>query len=1111
MSLTQEAAQPSRINFTDCGTGLGGLKRLETTPGAEVQGLRSIADAEVQCYKFTLSKNQFIYLAIEQRGVDVLVQLFTEDGSPVGNQVDSPNGYDEFEPVLEASGSEAEYVIAIKSQGSQPETKMGYAIKVMELNEATAENRSFVLGARAFLLGKLDISAAQTFFLQRNVPESQNRARRGVEYLEKAQPLLEKANRPSVLKESLNLLGVGYQMAGQTDKAITALSQLRDLSHETDPSMEVGAIANLATIHAALGQNLKAEALFKQAVEVKDAAPAVLAGAWLARGNWYRQIKDILRAIDSQEKAAELYVAGKNFNNAANLYATIGVTYFNRGANTVARDYYKKALEVGAKSPFINAYAYYNLGVVLTGMDPNEALKAFAAAQKLYAESQKDPHRNTDELTEATAHLLKSFGLAYSNLGDDKLAVGFYSRSLALSEPDGEIKYSDAVSYTHLYLGLSLYRLNERKQSEAETQKALDLFSKAEDKRGQANALVNIGASFYDAGDRSRALELLGKAEPLQREAGDVFGLAYTLTSIGRINLDNGLITEAARVLGEALELRRTTGDRNGEGITLYTMALAERRRNNLPKALEYLDTARGIIEDIRREVTDQDLRASYLANLHRVYELYVNVMVQQGRQTEALEFADNARARVLTEALLTGRFESSAAPGTEASEKRRKLIEQLSALLGRKKLLRLEMLKSQQARDLQREIDIRTAELRNLEAESLGGSPLTPALTPPRLSLEQIRGLLDRNTIMLEFSLGDEESYLWLVKGEPAQPVLTVALPERRQVEKVARRVHELLADKKISPQGTAELQTLSAQLSEMLLGKVSQELGDKRLVIVGDGSLQYVPFAGLPEPGLPNRQPLIAKHEIVYIPSASTLGVLRTPAPNRTPATQSAALFGDPVYELPSGQKALEQPSRKAERRLVPLAFSRDELKAIEEAFAKSPSAKGIKSWTDYDATRKNALSPDLLKYKIIHYSAHGVADDERPEAGGLYFSRYDRNGSETPYFVSLRDIYDMKLASDLVVLSACETALGKDVRGEGLIGLTRGFMHAGSPRVVSTLWRVDQFYTAEFTKSFYNNMITGNQPPAAALRAAQRKMWEQDLPPYLWAGFVLHGDWR
>lgn len=133
----------------------------------------------------------------------------------------------------------------------------------------------------------------------------------------------------------MNLLGVGYQMAGQTDKAITALSQLRDLSHETDPSMEVGAIANLATIHAGLGQNAKAEDLFKQAVEVKDAAPAVLAEAWLARGNWYAQTKDIIRALDSQEKAAKLYVAGNDFNSAANIYATIGVTYFNRGAKTV--------------------------------------------------------------------------------------------------------------------------------------------------------------------------------------------------------------------------------------------------------------------------------------------------------------------------------------------------------------------------------------------------------------------------------------------------------------------------------------------------------------------------------------------------------------------------------------------------------------------------------------------------------------------------------------------------------------------------------------------------------------------------------------------------------
>lgn len=1111
-SSPQEAAT-SRISFSDCGTSLAGLKRLETTPDAEVQGLRNIADGEVQCYKFKLTKNRFIRFAVEQRGVDVLIQLFTADGTPVGDQIDSPNEYDEFEPVSEAAGSDAEYVIAIKSQGSRREPNAGYSIKVMEMGEATDENRSFVSGERALLQGRLNIAAAQNHFLEGNNTDGQNEARKGVDYLEKAQPFLEKANRPYDLRETLNLLGVGYQMLGQADKAIAALSQFLDLSRKTQaPAMEVGALANIATIYAAIGENEKAEVAFKQAVEVKGAAPAMLAQAWVNRGNWYAQNKDILRALDSQEKAAQLYVQGKNFDRAADIYARIGVAYFNRGATSAARDYYMKALAVGAQDPYVLAYTYHNLGVVLTGMDPNEAIKALSAAQKLYGEAQKNPQRKKDELTEATAHLLKSFGLAYANLGDDNMAVGFYRQALALSEPNGEIKFPDAVSYTHLYLGLSLYRLNDRKQSEAETQKALDLFSKAEDKRGQANALVNIGGSFYDAGDKARALELLGRAGPLQREAGDLYGLAYTLTNIGRINLDNGLITEASQVLADALELRRAIGDRTGEGITLYTLALAERRRNNFSKALEYLDAARGIIEDTRRGVTDEDLRASYLATLHRVYELYVDVLVQQGRQTEALEFADNARARVLTEALLTGRFELSAAAGTEGSERRQKLIEELSALLGRKKLLRPEMLKSQSALDLQREIDSRTAELRNLEAELLRGSSLAPVFAPPRLSLEQIKALLDRDTILLEFSLGDESSYLWLVKSEPGQAVLTVPLPGRRKVEKVARRVHELLSDKNIS-KDNPELQTLSAELSDMLLGKVAQELGGKRIVIVADGSLQYLPFAALPEPGLPARQPLIANHEIVYIPSASALAVLRAPVLTRTPATQAAALFGDPVYELPGGQKPLEQPSRKTERRLDPLNFSRDEIKAIEEAFAKSPSAKGIKTWTDYEATRRNALSPDLLKYKIIHYSAHGVADDERPEAGGLYFTRYDRSGSEIPYFVSLRDIYDMKLASDLVVLSACETALGKDVRGEGLVGLTRGFMHAGSPRVVSTLWRVNQFYTAQLMKSFYNNMLAGKVPPAAAaaLRAAQRKMWEQDLSPYLWAGFVFYGDWR
>jgi len=137
--------------------------------------------------------------------------------------------------------------------------------------------------------------------------------------------------------------------------------------------------------------------------------------------------------------------------------------------------------------------------------------------------------------------------------------------------------------------------------------------------------------------------------------------------------------------------------------------------------------------------------------------------------------------------------------------------------------------------------------------------------------------------------------------------------------------------------------------------------------------------------------------------------------------------------------------------------------------------------------------------------------VADDVRPEATGIYFSSYDRKRRRIPNFVGLSDVFSLQLASDLVVLSACETALGKEIRGEGMIGLTRGFMHAGSGAVISSLWEVNEFHSAHLMRMLYQGIFEKKQAPAAALRAAQREMWRQKLPPYYWSGFIFQGEWR
>jgi len=325
-----------------------------------------------------------------------------------------------------------------------------------------------------------------------------------------------------------------------------------------------------------------------------------------------------------------------------------------------------------------------------------------------------------------------------------------------------------------------------------------------------------------------------------------------------------------------------------------------------------------------------------------------------------------------------------------------------------------------------------------------------------------------------------------------------------------------------------------------------VAAELGSKRLVIVGDGALQYLPFGALPDPdargtAVPDasRAPLIAAHEIVSLPSASVLAILRRELAGRQPAAKSVAVLADPVFTRddarvtlsltsadPSGalnpaatvsasaamsplRLAIRGSTRDGDRTaLRRLLFTRDEAEAI---LAMTPRGSGLRAF-DFQATRRLATSAELGQYRMIHFSTHGLLDGKQPELSGLVFSLFDERGQPQDGFLRLHEIYNLKLNADLVVLSGCETALGENVRGEGLVGLTRGFMYAGAPRVVASLWQVDDAASAQLMKSFYRGMLQEHLTPAAALRRAQIEMMKKKpwQAPYYWAAFVLQGEW-
>jgi CHAT domain-containing protein len=398
---------------------------------------------------------------------------------------------------------------------------------------------------------------------------------------------------------------------------------------------------------------------------------------------------------------------------------------------------------------------------------------------------------------------------------------------------------------------------------------------------------------------------------------------------------------------------------------------------------------------------------------------------------------------------------------------------------------------------------------------------------------LKEIQQQLDSDTILLEYALGEERSYLWTVTPNSLKAYV---LPQRADIQKLALQVYESLGARSVvksleTPaqrssrivQADKEFEQAASELSRLILAPAAGELGNKRLVIVADGALQYVPFAALSSSGAAY-QPLIVRHEIVSLPSASSFAVQRENLANRPIAPKTLAVIADPVFSMgdprlrPGAEPVAQAPTRIIEHlsgsasgqlSIPRLPFTRREADQILAVARAGANLKAL----DFRANRAMATSGELSKYRYVHFATHGYLDTSRAGLSAIVLSLYDENGKPLDGFLRTHDVYNLKLPAELVVLSACETGLGKDVRGEGLEGLTRGFMYAGARRVVVSLWNVNDKATAALMQRLYTGMLRTNKTPAAALRAAQIEMlrtgpWQS---PYYWAPFVMQGEWR
>jgi CHAT domain-containing protein len=709
--------------------------------------------------------------------------------------------------------------------------------------------------------------------------------------------------------------------------------------------------------------------------------------------------------------------------------------------------------------------------------------------------------------------------------------------------------------------------------------KALDYYRLSQDPHLIRYATGGIGWSYYLMGDYANALTYLQQAlegaDKQTLEAASIYeylgrvyaatgqyaeGLSYlrpalavftrsanpkeaarTLAMMGQIYQQQGELEPARRTYRQALESFNKLSDRLNQAAVLSALGRLELRSGNYDAAEDYLRQSIEATENIRRIPTTNDLTAAFSASVHDRYESYIECLMRKaqlqpaaGLTIRAFEISELARARSLAEMLqATGTI--LAIPDAQLAAEEKSLRQSLRVKENYKVALLGNSSYDRAALDaLNEELARLEAQYRQVMETIRARYPSYERITRPvawdlRRIQEQV--IADDDTVLLEYSLGAEKSYAWVVSRSG---MTGYEIASRALINEAAQRVYKLLEN----PPGAAtevELREATENLGRLILSPVAQDLKRRRVVIVPDGALNYIPFQILPSPSALD-EPFVTTHEIVNAPSASILGQLREETARREAPAKVLAAFGDPVFasnyaqrkeQDGEGEQAASLPEQQNERYgravrdlqlsgdkldpslIQPLFYARRELSNLGRVV----SGDAIVMAAGFDATRERLQSTDLTKFAILHFATHGFLDPVRPENSGLMLSTINRNGQAQEGYLGLHDIYGLRAPVDLVVLSACRTALGKEVRGEGLIGLTRGFMHAGASSVVASLWKVDDEATAELMKRFYGNMLQGGMRPAEALRAAQNSIRQEPQwrSPYYWAAFTLQGEYH
>ena len=815
----------------------------------------------------------------------------------------------------------------------------------------------------------------------------------------------------------------------------------------------------------------RANRLYLRALELSEEGedPILRAGVFHHLGYNAEELGDMERALEWYQQAYALRIVSTDRAGLARTSNDLGYLHARLGEWHRALEFYDRSLELFRElgPAAFEARVLHNRGHCLAYLgrfrDAAEELRAALVLRRRI----DDPH--------PLASTLASLGFLELEIGQVKAALE---------------RFQQAEDLATLDWGRRFQREKER------TRGTIEL--------GLGDALSALGRSVEGRERYERALEIF-------RQLGDLESEASVLRQLGRQALVQGELDSAQELFDQTYAQARQQGNPRRQAVALLGLARVARQRGDLGAAQQALERALERMESLRLALARLDFRTDFFVGAQVFFDEYIDLLMERHRARpdagfDALAFdvSERARARSLLDAL---GGEVVLAPCPEARE----LAHRAEAIARRIRARELGAARRSAGSSVERESGADSEgealwqEWRGLRQQAqarCGGAE-------PR-GTELVQQVVEPGDLLLEYRLGAKGSLVWVAQA--GQPLEVYELAPSAEIDPLVRLAWEQLQgsrQRRFQGQVGATLE----QLSQHLLAPVAERLGDgHRLLVVGERSLHYLPFGALPSPDGSGR-PLVATHEVVQLPSATAFQALKARRHRRAPAQRTMAVVADPVFTAVDERVQSSPGGRGAAQSRGLESWARLPHSAREAAsIASLVDPEQVLLVLGFEARRERVLGGELADYRILHFATHGRLDTEEPLRTSLLLSGVDARGEPlSSDRVSLRDIYALELGADLVALSACETALGQEIRGEGLVGLTQGFFQAGASRVLVSLWKIDDEATSVLMEELYRGYLGSGLDATAALRRAQNQVrsrpgWEA---PYYWAAFVLQGD--